>query len=40
MLAWELAQKSWIVPISGTTKIYRLEENLNSASINLSAQDI
>ncbi|HEX8811606.1 MAG TPA: aldo/keto reductase, partial [Terracidiphilus sp.] len=36
-LAWLLAQKPWIVPIPGTTKLHRLEENLGAASITLSA---
>jgi len=39
-LAWLLAQKPWIVPIPGTTKLTRLEENLRSASIELSAADL
>jgi aryl-alcohol dehydrogenase-like predicted oxidoreductase len=39
-LAWLLAQKSWIVPIPGTTKLHRLEENLGAASITLSASDL
>ncbi|HMU46194.1 MAG TPA: aldo/keto reductase [Chitinophagaceae bacterium] len=39
-LAWVLAQKPWIVPIPGTTKLHRLEENLASASIELSATDL
>lgn len=39
-LAWLLAQKPWIVPIPGTTKLHRLEENLGSAEIALSAADI
>jgi aryl-alcohol dehydrogenase-like predicted oxidoreductase len=39
-LAWLLAQKSWIVPIPGTTKLYRLEENIGSAEIILSAGDL
>jgi len=39
-LAWLLAQKPWIVPIPGTTKIHRLEENVGGASIRLSAQDL
>lgn len=39
-LAWLLAQKPWIVPIPGTTKLHRLEENLGSAQIALSAADI
>lgn len=39
-LAWLLAQKSWIVPIPGTTKISRLEENLGGASIELTSDDL
>ncbi len=39
-LAWLLAQKPWIVPIPGTTKLHRLEENLGAASIELSADDL
>jgi aryl-alcohol dehydrogenase-like predicted oxidoreductase len=39
-LAWLLAQKSWIVPIPGTTKLHRLEENLGSARIELSPDDL
>ena len=39
-LAWLLAQKPWIVPIPGTTKLHRLEENLHSANIELSANDL
>lgn len=39
-LAWNLAQKSWIVPIPGTTKIHRLEENVGAAAISLSANDL
>jgi aryl-alcohol dehydrogenase-like predicted oxidoreductase len=39
-LAWLLAKKPWIVPIPGTTKLSRLEENLGGASIELSAEDI
>ena len=39
-LAWLLAKKAWIVPIPGTTKISRLEENLGGASIELTADDI
>ncbi len=39
-LAWLLAQKPWIVPIPGTTKISRLEENLGGASISLSAEEL
>ena len=39
-LAWVLAQKPWIVPIPGTTKMHRLEENLGAVSIELSATDL
>lgn len=39
-LAWLLAQKPWIVPIPGTTKLYRLEENLGAAQIQLSATEL
>ena len=39
-LAWLLAQKPWIVPIPGTTKLHRLEENLSGASVALSADDL
>jgi aryl-alcohol dehydrogenase-like predicted oxidoreductase len=39
-LAWLLAQKPWIVPIPGTTKLHRLEENIGAAEIQLSAEDI
>ncbi|ACB95395.1 aldo/keto reductase [Beijerinckia indica] len=39
-LAWLLAQKPWIVPIPGTTKLHRLEENLGAASIVLTADDL
>jgi aryl-alcohol dehydrogenase-like predicted oxidoreductase len=39
-LAWLLAQKPWIVPIPGTTKLDRLEENIESASISLGAKDL
>lgn len=39
-LAWLLAQKPWIVPIPGTTKLHRLEENLGAAEIELSTKDI
>jgi pyridoxine 4-dehydrogenase len=38
-LAWVLARKPWIVPIPGTTKAHRLEENLGAAGITLSARD-
>ena len=39
-LAWELAQKQWIVPIPGTTKLHRLEENLQAAAIELTTEDL
>jgi aryl-alcohol dehydrogenase-like predicted oxidoreductase len=39
-LAWLLAQKPWIVPIPGTTKLHRLEENLGAAEVTLSARDL
>ena len=39
-LAWLLAQKPWIVPIPGTTKIHRLEENLGGANVKISADDL
>ncbi len=39
-LAWLLAQKSWIVPIPGTTKPPRLEENLGGATVELTADDL
>jgi aryl-alcohol dehydrogenase-like predicted oxidoreductase len=39
-LAWILAQKPWIVPIPGTTKIHRLEENLGGANVELTANDL
>jgi aryl-alcohol dehydrogenase-like predicted oxidoreductase len=39
-LARLLAQKPWIVPIPGTTKLHRLEENLGGASVELTADDL
>ncbi|MBF9252935.1 aldo/keto reductase [Pontibacter sp. 172403-2] len=39
-LAWLLAQKPWIVPIPGTTKLHRLEENLGAVEVSLSAEDV
>lgn len=39
-LAWLLAQKPWIVPIPGTTKLRRLEENLGAAQLELSAEEL
>jgi aryl-alcohol dehydrogenase-like predicted oxidoreductase len=38
-LAWLLAQKPWIVPIPGTTKVHRLEENLGAVAVELTASD-
>jgi aryl-alcohol dehydrogenase-like predicted oxidoreductase len=35
-----LAQKPWIVPIPGTTKLHRLEENIGAASVELTAEDL
>ena len=39
-IAWILAQRPWIVPIPGTTKIHRLDENLGAATVELSAEDL
>src|SRR2546428_6328494 len=39
-LAWLLAQKPWIVPIPGTTKLHRLQENLGAASVELTPDDL
>lgn len=39
-LAWLLNQKPWIVPIPGTTKLHRLEENLESVNVSLSSDDL
>jgi aryl-alcohol dehydrogenase-like predicted oxidoreductase len=39
-LAWLLAQKPWIVPIPGTTKVHRLEENIGAAAIELTPKDL
>jgi len=39
-LAWLLAQKPWIVPIPGTTKLHRLEENIAAAAVELSSEDL
>ena len=39
-IAWLLAQKPWIVPIPGTTKLHRLEENLGAANVELTAEDL
>jgi aryl-alcohol dehydrogenase-like predicted oxidoreductase len=39
-LAWLLAQRPWIVPIPGTTKLHRLEENLGAVNVDLNVQDL
>ena len=39
-LAWILAQKPWMVPIPGTTKLHRLDENLGAADVELTAEDL
>jgi aryl-alcohol dehydrogenase-like predicted oxidoreductase len=39
-LAWLLAQKTWIVPIPGTTKLHRLEENIGSTTVELAPEDL
>ena len=39
-LAWLLAQKPWIVPIPGTTKLNRLEENIGAADVELTPDDL
>jgi aryl-alcohol dehydrogenase-like predicted oxidoreductase len=39
-LAWLLAQKPWIVPIPGTTKLHRLDENLGAAAVELTMEDL
>jgi len=39
-LAWLLAQKPWIIPIPGTTKLHRLEENIGAAAVTLTAGDL
>jgi len=39
-LAWLLAQKPWIVPIPGTTKLHRLEENIGAAAVELTGDDL
>ncbi len=39
-LAWLLAQKPWIVPIPGTTRLHRLEENIGAAAIELTSDDL
>jgi aryl-alcohol dehydrogenase-like predicted oxidoreductase len=39
-IAWLLAQKPWIIPIPGTTRIQRLEENMGAAKVQLTAEDL
>jgi aryl-alcohol dehydrogenase-like predicted oxidoreductase len=39
-LAWLLAQKPWIVPIPGTTKLHRLDENIGAVSVELTPEDL
>jgi aryl-alcohol dehydrogenase-like predicted oxidoreductase len=39
-LAWLLAQRPWIVPIPGTTKLYRLEENIGATAVELTPDDL
>ena len=39
-IAWLLAQKPWIVPIPGTTKLHRLEENIGATSVELTPDDL
>jgi aryl-alcohol dehydrogenase-like predicted oxidoreductase len=39
-LAWLLAQKPWVVPIPGTTKLHRLDENIGAAAVELTRQDL
>jgi len=39
-LAWILAQKPWMVPIPGTSKLHRLEENIGATAIQLTADDL
>ncbi|MFP3599720.1 aldo/keto reductase, partial [Chryseobacterium sp. SIMBA_029] len=39
-LAWLLAQKPWIAPIPGTTKLHRLQENIDGANVFLSANEL
>lgn len=40
VLAWEINKKDWIVPIPGTTKIHRLEENLGAMEVELTEQEM
>jgi aryl-alcohol dehydrogenase-like predicted oxidoreductase len=39
-IAWLLAQKPWIVPIPGTTKLHRLEENIGAAAVEMTEQEL
>ncbi len=39
-IAWLLAQKPWIVPIPGTTKLHRLDENIGAVSVELAPDDL
>ena len=39
-LAWVLAQKPWIVPIPGTTKLHRLDENIGAVAVGLTSNDL
>jgi aryl-alcohol dehydrogenase-like predicted oxidoreductase len=39
-LAWLLVRKPWIVPIPGTTKLYRLDENIGAAAVELTSDDL
>jgi aryl-alcohol dehydrogenase-like predicted oxidoreductase len=39
-IAWLLAQKPWIVPIPGTTKLHRLEENIGAVTVELTSEDL
>lgn len=39
-LAWLLSRKPWLVPIPGTTKLHRLEENIGAAAISLTGDDL
>jgi aryl-alcohol dehydrogenase-like predicted oxidoreductase len=39
-IAWLLAQKPWIVPIPGTTKLYRLEENIGAVNVELTPNEL
>jgi aryl-alcohol dehydrogenase-like predicted oxidoreductase len=39
-LAWLLAQQPWIVPIPGTTKVHRLQENSDAVDVELTADDL